>query len=498
MALRLADARERLRALGAAADDAERALAEADALLSDLDRLRDRANDAPADLFDKLIAGAKPRRAAGVTLRESFSEEAGVGPSVAEAIEAAASTGARFNAFIEVFPEARGSSESGPFSGVPFAYKDAFASATRQPTVGIGHGYRWPGPESDSLRRLAAAGAVAIGATNLDPHCYSTVGMNPFFGPVRNPCDPDVAAGGSSGGSAVAVALGIVPFALGTDTGGSVRIPASLCGVYGLKPTHGLIRDRGVAPLSPSQDGVGILAGRPAMIDRALGVLGEPGALPSGRDALSEPLRIGIDRSAFSEQLDDDVAQALARFLARLEASGHVVVEVPFPPIAELNTVAAAITGFEAAVLHAEVLAARPEFYPETIRRRILAATCIPETDYTVALRLRGAYLRDVLASVFARADFLVCPVLRTGGARLDALADPGTAGQVAREYLTLNRPVNLLGLPSLAVPAGRGRQGIPIGLQIIGPPFAERAMLSFADLLSTDAEGMPSDTGRR
>jgi aspartyl-tRNA(Asn)/glutamyl-tRNA(Gln) amidotransferase subunit A len=181
--------------------------------------------------------------------------------------------------------------------------------------------------------------------------------------------------------------------------------------------------------------------------------------------------------------MDDDVAQALDGFLARIEAAGHAVVETSFPPITELNNVAAVITGFEAAALHAEVLAARPEFYPETIRRRILAAACIPETDYAAALRLRGTYLRDVLAGAFARADFLVCPVLPTGGARLDVLADPEAAGRVARAYLTLNRPVNLLGLPSLTIPAGRDQRGIPIGLQIIGPPLADRAILSFAAL---------------
>lgn len=154
------------------------------------------------------------------------------------------------NAFVELFKnELRLDIRSGSCSGLRFAYKDVFASPGRLPGCGIRSEYFWNGPESTTLERLINQGAVAVGATNLDPHCYTALGFNRDFGRVNNPHDIAFAVGGSSSGSAAIVAMGAVGFALGTDTGGSTRIPASLCGIYGLKPTHGAIQDAGVAPL---------------------------------------------------------------------------------------------------------------------------------------------------------------------------------------------------------------------------------------------------------
>jgi len=495
-----------LRTFEATPAETEEALAEATALHDGIARLKYLvADDLRPDDFPHLLEAAKRRRHSAINPPVNVARAAVFDPVEAtrRALDQAEQTQSRFNAFIDIqgdqaLAEARRATTTPgtgrrPLAGVPFAYKDAFATVQRKPTVGVGLGHRWDGPPSTSLRRLQQAGAIAIGATNLDPHCYSVLGLNPFFGPTLNPHDPRFTAGGSSGGSAVAVAAGVVPFALGTDTGGSVRIPAALCGVFGLKPTHGRIVDAGVAPLSRSQDTVGILAGSPEMIGEVFHLL------QTGRRNLPERqvgptdatgLRIGIDRENLCAAMDNDVAAVLERLLERLARGGAEITDAPFLSIADLNLCAGVITGREAAILHAAALAAKPQHFPPNIRRRLLVAACVPENDYVVALRLRCSYLRHVLYGVLNRVDFIVCPTVPVRAARLEDLAEPNSISQLTREYLSLNRPFSLLGLPSLSVPAGRDGNGVPVGLQIVGRPFDDEAIISLAGYLFTCPQG--------
>ena len=475
-----------LHALHATAEERAQVLAELPGIRAGIARLAPLADGIRGDSFADILAGhLVPDALRG---HGSLPDEGPGLLGVAGSSNRADEAQGRFNAFTELFGAPSGvNGGTGPLAGAAFAYKDAFATAARAPTVGIGGGHRWSGPPSASLQRLEKAGALAIGATNLDPHCYATLGFNLFFGRTLNPRDPRYLTGGSSSGSAAAVAAGVVSFALGTDTGGSARIPAALTGVYGFKPTHGRIVDKGMAPLGPSQDSVGILGDSAATVARVFAVLSEA---PEPRESAGirvSGLRVGVDRTGLAADLDPDVAAALDATLRRFAGLGAAVVDVPFPALADLNLAASVLTGFEAARVHGQALAEHGRFYPANIRRRLLVAAGIGPSDYAAALRLRAAFLRSVLATTFAAADILVAPVMRIAAPRADTLRDDDIAalGQLTVELLRLNRPFNLLGLPSIAVPAGSDRNGMPVGLQLVGPPGADEAVIALAAALS-------------
>jgi Asp-tRNA(Asn)/Glu-tRNA(Gln) amidotransferase A subunit family amidase len=431
-------------------------------------------------------------------------------PATNRALAKAADTASRLNCFIEIFPRkaqqfAKRLTEENqnaryPLYGIPFAYKDVLATADRIPTAGVGHGYRWESKsQSATLRRLEAAGAIPIGALNLDPHCYTATGFNSYYGRVLNPHGLAYAVGGSSSGAAAAVASGIVPFALGTDTGGSVRIPASLCGVYGLKPTHGLIQDTGIVPLSASHDTLGILADSPTLIGRVLNVLSEDSPaddheaavgsnrLRAGRSfgARLNGVKIGMSTTELLGGMDEAVTRALRRAQDTFVSLGADFVEVPFPSIDDLNACASVITSYEANTVHGATLARRPEHYPSAVRRRLLTAACVRGEDYQSVLKLRGKYLAEVLAQALSEVDFIVCPTIRISAPRVDHIPDDAEAGgSLSLEFLRMNRPFSFLGLPSLSVPIGFDDNRIPIGLQIIGRPFADYDLLAVAETL--------------
>ncbi|WP_042698334.1 amidase [Azospirillum sp. B506] len=411
----------------------------------------------------------------------------------------AAARASRLNAFIELFPDAEerarslsaGDPRPAPW-GLPFAYKDVFVTAGRQPTVGVGHGYRWGGARTSmALDRLAAAGAIAIGALNLDPHCYAATGLNPCFGRVLNPVDARFAVGGSSSGSAAAVASGIVPFALGTDTGGSVRIPAALCGVLGFKPTAGAIRDPGIAPLSPSQDVIGIIARDPTLLRAVFAVLRDP-VCREHHDSGVGPPRVGLPTEWLRTGVEPEVAAVIQSILRRMTMGGAVPAEVALPSLDALNACAGTITSFEASALHRTVLAERPDWYPAAVRRRLVAAAEVGRDAYDQALRDRDAHRVAVIGGAFAAVDILLCPVIGGPAPRLDGVDDDDVtiAGATTLAFLRFNRPFSLLGLPALALPAGRDRNGMPVGIQIVGRPGADDLLLAIAERFGGSPDG--------
>jgi aspartyl-tRNA(Asn)/glutamyl-tRNA(Gln) amidotransferase subunit A len=273
---------------------------------------------------------------------------------------------------------------------------------------------------------------------------------------------------------------------LGTDTGGSVRIPASLCGVYGLKPTHDAIIDDGVAPLSHSQDTVGILSKNINTIATVFSALSRT-PLEVETPAESRTFKIGIDRHTFCDELDHEVAAAFEVTLEKCLKLGAEKIDVSFPAFNDLNLLASALTSFEAAKVHGHGLAHNPAHYPPPVRQRLLTAVRVDQSTYDAALTLRGILLEQVLASIFSYADVLLCPTLRKIAPNVsDVLDDDAVSvGSLSVEMLRQNRPLSYLGLPSLSIPVGRDRNGIPIGMQLIGRPHAEQDLCRLASLLA-------------
>ena len=418
---------------------------------------------------------------------------------VRRAVRLALALNPRLNCFLEIFEDAVQAERSGlshrethrPLFGMPFAYKDVFLTERRSPTVGVGDGYQWRGSEQSTVvRRMIEAGAVGIGALNLDPHCYTAIGLNPYFGRTHNPHGEDFAVGGSSSGAAAAVAAGVVPIALGTDTGGSVRIPASLCGVFGFKPSYGLIADPGCAALSPSQDTIGILAADILSLTTVFKVLtGDAFAnhhghfpAPAASSALPpQVLRVGIDPFS-SWPADNDVHEVVAGAMEKLKKRGVVLTDVSFSSIEDLNTCASIVTGFEAAREHVGMLAKDRRWYPAPVRRRLLTAAAISETQYRQALEWRPIFLEKVLRGVFRDADIFACATIRIRAPDVSQIADNDidVATVLNLELLSMNRPFSYLGLPSISVPIGKDCNGIPVGLQLVARPNHDFQLLEF------------------
>lgn len=494
---RVDPAREALRRLDATPEETEAALADA-AIAREKLAVLSRDTSTGDKSFEKLLKKRSPHR---VAILEPEQHQVPAPDAVASALLAAKASADQINAFTELFDRdaldcasklADQNDRAGlPLFGVPFAYKDVFYTERRAPTVGIvaeelSEPNRVSQLPSTSLDRLQRAGAVAIGALNLDPHCYSPLGLNPYFGAVRNPCGTDYAVGGSSSGAAAAVGAGIVPFALGSDTGGSVRIPASLCGVYGLKPTQGRIVDHGVTALSPSQDTVGILADSPAILDAVFRLLRHSSSptdtISSRRDAGIAGLKLGFDRASFLGGADVEIESAFLRFLEAFGRAGANICEIEFPSLDEMNLCASIITGHEAATAHVPELISRPDIYPPAVRRRLLVAACYNSDDHGAALQLRAPYLQRAL-DILEKVDFLLCPTLRLRAPRIDSMREDDwpALSRMTVEFLKLNRPFNFLGLPSLTVPVGWDINGIPIGVQIIGRPGDDESIIALA-----------------
>jgi aspartyl-tRNA(Asn)/glutamyl-tRNA(Gln) amidotransferase subunit A len=379
---------------------------------------------------------------------------------------------------------------AGPLHGVPYAYKDVFAHDGRTPTVGArGVRVELRARRSTVLDRLEDAGAVALGTLNLDPFAYATTGLNPDFGDARNPWDRSRIAGGSSGGAAAAVAAGAVPFAVGTDAGGSVRIPAALCGVTGLKPTYGRIPKLGAAPLTFSQDTVGILARSARDVALVLQhVAGpdrdDPSALRAPVPALTDlresldGVRLGIDRRLFAETTPD-LAAAAEGWVEVAAGLGGDVVEVDLGLLSRFDTAATVLTWAEASAVHGRMLAAHPEGYAPATRARLELALVATGADHVDALRLQGRALGELLDGPLARADVLVAPTVAAPPWPIAALERDAVPASLAN--LRLNRPFNFTGVPSVAVPAGFDGDGLPLALQLAGRPWAEATLLGCA-----------------
>ncbi len=381
----------------------------------------------------------------------------------------------------------------GPLHGVPLAHKDMYYRAG----VPSSCGSKIKGKEPErttatALRRLDAAGAIQFGVLNMAEFAYGPTGHNVHFGPVRNPWHTDHVTGGSSSGSGAAVAARATFAALGSDTGGSIRLPAALCGVTGLKVTYGRISRAGAMPLSFSLDTIGPLARSAADCALLAGVMAgqDPADPTSAADAvpdylarLNQPvkgLRVGVALNYFTEDVDAGVGAALTESLKAIESLGCEIVPVTAPDMSAMDVAGAHLIAAEAAALHGEWLRTRPHDYSPQVRARLERGLTLPATKYIDALRYRGPALAAFANAVFAKVDVLHVPALPIATPTI-AETDVGGSPTMDRTLMLLTRftrPFNYLGLPALAVPCGFLASGLPVGMQLVGRPFAEAEVL--------------------
>ena len=380
--------------------------------------------------------------------------------------------------------------DRGPLHGIPVAVKDVFCTQGIRTTCGSKlFADHIPKHDAAVVERLLAAGAVMVGKTNMHELAYGVTSANPHFGTVRNPWDLDRIAGGSSGGSGSAVGAGLVPIAMGSDTGGSIRIPASFCGTVGLKPSFGRVSRYGVLPLDFSLDHMGPLTQCVRDAALTLNVLAgfDPRDETSSRRPVapylpSEPiavhgLRIGLPENFYFERVSPSIADAV-RGAARLaEEAGAVVVSLRVPDVAQLNTIGRIILLSEASATMERYLHRREDFGPDVLAL-LDQGRLLPATDYINAQRVRRV-LQQEFEAVWKQVDCLVTPTTPTSAPKIgQSTIDLDGEEDVRIASTRLARGVNVLGLPALSLPCGFDQTGLPIGLQIIGPSFQEALIL--------------------
>ena len=386
--------------------------------------------------------------------------------------------------------------DRGPFHGVPTAHKDLLYTRGVRTTAGSLL-YRDFVPEYDAtvVEQLRNAGAVSVGKTNMHELAYGITSKNPHYGFVLNPRDTGRIAGGSSGGSAALVAAGLLPMSLGSDTGGSIRIPAALCGVVGLKPTYGRVSRFGVMPLAFSLDHIGPIGATVEDCALAMNALAGPAEfnLPPASDLAG--VRVGVPKNFFFDHVDQEVVTAVKRSIAEMERLGATVSEVQLPNLVDLNVAARTVQMTESSALYAQHT--DPKLFGEDVWMLVQQGKLIHAYDYVNAQRLRTLFRRDFDA-LWREIDVLATPTTPVAAPRIEELTVKiGSFEEDTRIACTrLTRPINFLGEPALSMPCGKTSLGLPIGLQLISRPNSEPALLRIASTLERQAghlDGAPA-----
>jgi aspartyl-tRNA(Asn)/glutamyl-tRNA(Gln) amidotransferase subunit A len=380
----------------------------------------------------------------------------------------------------------------GALHGVPPAHKDMYYEAGKVVTCGslIRRDFV-PAITSTALQRLKDAGQIRLGSLQMVEFAYGPTGHNVHYGAVRNPFATDHITGGSSSGSGSAVAARLTFAALGSDTGGSIRMPAHFCGVTGLKTTYGRISRAGAMPLSQSLDTVGPLARTAEDCALLLGLMAgtdpfDPtcGTAPvpnyvAATSGAIKGLKIGVPTSFYVDDLDAEVAKVLDDTITMLKQDGAEIIKVELPDQRQLTAACQLVLATEAAAYHKRWLIERPQDYGPQVLMRLQNGLAIPGVSYLEALRWRGPALAAHMAAT-SDVDAVLAPVAPVPAPTLaesDVGNSPG-AEAVIQRLTRFTRPINYLGLPSLAVPAGFTAKGLPVGMQLIGRAFDEATLL--------------------
>ncbi len=379
----------------------------------------------------------------------------------------------------------------GPLHGVPVSIKDLIDVAG-VPTTAASRvtGHSPAAADAPVVARLRAAGAILLGKCNLHEFAFGTTGEDSSFGPTRHPLDPDRSPGGSSSGSAVSVATGMAFASLGTDTGGSVRIPAAACGLVGLKPTFGDVSCDGVVPLAPSLDHVGPLT-RCVRDARVLYHTIRDGQGGQSAPTIGTTRKLGCPRPYFLDRLDDAVRAGFERALTRLTDADWTVDDAPVQHAPDAATIYLHLVLAEAAAVHAVTLERQPHDYIPKVRWRLELGRYVLAEDYVRAQQGRVVLARAVDAAL-AEHDALVLPGLAIPAPPLGATkVDVGGVAESVRSItLRLTQPFNITGHPAVSIPCGRTKSGLPCGLQLVGHRHQTDNLLDVAEAVERTLAG--------
>ena len=386
----------------------------------------------------------------------------------------------------------------GPLHGVPLAHKDMYYRAGKPCTAGSKIRAEFvPSYTSTALARLEAAGSITVGMLNMAEFAQNPTGHNAHFGDCHNPWGLAYCTGGSSSGSGAAVAARFVFGALGSDTGGSIRLPAAMCGVTGIKGTQTRVSRYGAMPLSFSADNVGPLARTARDCARLMGVIAghDPKDPTSAREPVPDyeaaldgnikGMRIGVPTTYFFDGADDEIVAATDKAVSLLKEAGAEIIRLPLPHMDAVSTYGSIVSRVESAAIHSEWMRKRASDYAVHLSARIYSGMAVPAAYYVEALSRRGPILKAFGREVFDKVDAFVVPTLRIPVPTL-LETDIDRHGPSAIDWFNTissnTRALNYLGLPSVSVPCGFDRNGLPIGLMIQGRPFAEGRILKIGD----------------
>jgi aspartyl-tRNA(Asn)/glutamyl-tRNA(Gln) amidotransferase subunit A len=395
----------------------------------------------------------------------------------------------------EAEAEIRNGHYRGPLHGIPISIKDLFATRGVRTTAGSKVLGNWvPDYDATAVARLQQAGMVMVGKTNMHEFAYGVTNDNPHYGPARNPWDPTRVPGGSSGGSGAAVASSQCTASLGSDSGGSIRIPSAVCGVVGLKPTYGRVSRYGAIPLAWSLDHVGPLT--KTVEDAAIMLAAIAGPDPKDPSASSQPLpdyrqemrgsirglRLGVPRQYFSEHVDPEIQKLVSAAIQQLESLGATRVGVDIPDLEICSAMEAHITLAEATSYHEPYLKKQADDYGPGVRTDLEAGRYLLATDYVKSQRARTLLQRN-FNEAFKQAEVIVFPTVPALPPLVgEVLVQSGDLQEhVIDAFLRFNIPYDLTGFPAISIPCGFSASGLPVGLQIAGKAFDEATILRVA-----------------
>jgi aspartyl-tRNA(Asn)/glutamyl-tRNA(Gln) amidotransferase subunit A len=387
----------------------------------------------------------------------------------------------------------KNSRDRGPLHGIPISLKDNIHTAGVRTTAGSKIlGDFVPPHDATVVSRLLAAGAILLGKTNMHEFAYGITSENPHYGPVHNPWDPTRISGGSSGGSAAAVAAGLCYGSIGTDTGGSIRVPSALCGIVGLKPTRGVISDLGVIPLSPTLDCTGPLARSTRDVAILFSAIYQPDStfprspLTPKFPSKLKHIRLGLPKQLFFDNTSSEIQAIFVIALKTLKKLGMHSQKVFIPLLNETESHGNQIAWAEATHYHQQsgYFPARAGEYGADVRARLETGAKVPAVSYLQSLDARTRFIEQLLSAMDrAQLDALVVPTT--------SIAAPPIGSETVRldekDHLTRalllrnNRPANLAGTPAISIPCGFTPNGLPVGLQLIGRHGGEQTLLQIA-----------------